>query len=169
MAKMRRHTRPEADFERLYMESYPIVYNYVRYRMGGDAEAEDVVAEAYLKAARAFDRFDPTRAKFSTWVVRIAVNCMNSHYRKQRPTAQLDEVPEGFSATADCAGEVADRDLRDRLLAALKPEEREIVLMKYRDGLRNVDISARLGMNESTVSTKLFNARAKMRASAEGD
>jgi len=166
---MRRHTDREGNFERLYRESYPIVYNYVRYRMAGDAEAEDVVAEAYLKAASAFDRFDPARAKFSTWVARIAVNCMNSHYRKQRPTAELDEVPEGLAATADCSGEVADRDQVTRLLAALEPEERELVLMKYRDGLRNVDISARLGMNESTVSTKLFNARAKMRACAEGN
>lgn len=55
------------------------MYNYVRVRMGSAYDAEDVVAEAYLKAARSFGSFDPGRAKFSTWVVRIASNCMNDH------------------------------------------------------------------------------------------
>ena len=77
----------EREFERLYRESYGLVYNYVRMRMGGADDAEDVVAEAYLKAARSFGAFDPARAKFSTWVVRIAANCMNDRWRRAREDA----------------------------------------------------------------------------------
>lgn len=158
----------EREFGRLYRESYPLVYNYVRCRMGDADAAEDVVAEAYLRAARAFRTFDPARAKFSTWVTQIAVNCMKDHYRRRRPEAALEDVPE--SAVAVCGGQedFADRDLADRLLGCLDAAERELVVMKYREGYRNVDIAAELGMNASTVSTVLARALAKMRAAAEG-
>lgn len=157
----------EREFERLYRESYGLVYNYVRCRMADDAATEDVVSEAFCKAARSFSKFDPARAKFSTWVVKIAVNCMNDHYRRVRPASCIDDVPEGAIAQPDAAAGVADRDLVDRLLGALDATERELVLMKYREGYRNVDIAAELGMNASTVATKLAGALAKMRAAYE--
>lgn len=149
------------------MESYGLVYNYVRYRMANDHATEDVVADAFLKAARAFDRFDPARSKFSTWVINIAINCMNSHYRKVRPTVALDDAP--LNATVDYgeADHVDDRDMVDRLLGCLDEDERRLVVMKYHEDKRNVDIAQELGMNASTVSTKLANALAKMRAAAE--
>ena len=141
------------------------MYNYVRSRMRDDDGAEDVVAEAYLKAARSFSRYDPTRAKFSTWVVRIAVNCMNDRWRRARPTACIDDVPESRLAQPDGTAAVDDRELVDRLLDVLDDRERDLVLMKYLLGYRNVDIAEELGMNASTVSTKLANALAKMRSS----
>lgn len=157
----------EREFERLYLESYGLVYGYVRARMTCDADTEDVVAEAFLKAARAFNRFDPSRSKFSTWVVTIARNCMVSHYRKERSSAALDDVPESFAAAEGGQSAVDDRDLALRLLSVLDDEERELVLLKYREGLRNVEIAKDLGMNASTVSTVLARAMTKMRGAAE--
>lgn len=157
----------EREFERLYRESYGLVYNYVRIRMANAEDAEDVVAEAYLRAARAFGTFDPTRAKFSTWVTKIAVNCMNSHYRKVRPTVALEAAPDAAIVAPDGQEELADRDLAMRLLGCLDAQERELVVMKYREGYRNVDIAAELGMNASTVSTMLARALGKMHEAAE--
>ena len=161
-----RATTRERDFERLYRESYAIVYNYVCYRMAGDGAVEDIVAEAFLRAARSFDKFDPSRAKFSTWVTTIASNCMYDYWRRTRPTSVLDEVPSDFLAQPDSTDALADRDLVGRLLSVLSHEEREMVVLKYHEGLRNVDIAAKLGKNASTVSTKLANALAKMRSAA---
>ena len=144
------------------------MYNYVRMRMGGDDGAEDVVAEAYLKAARSFSAFDPTRAKFSTWVAKIASNCMKDRWRRVRPSSRIDDVPEMSFSQPDSTAEVDDRDLVDKLLGALDETERDLVLMKYLLGYRNVDIAAELGMNASTVSTVLARALAKMRSFAEG-
>ena len=152
----------------MYLERYPFVYNYVRYRMANDSEAEGIVSEAYLLAARSFERFDPSRAKFSTWVITIAINCMRGYWRKQRPTVDLEEVPQVVFSVVGDESQVDDRDEVDMLLGVLDEEERELVLMKYRDGKRNVDIADELGMNQSTVSTKLFKAIGKMRAVREG-
>lgn len=154
---------PSEEFEQLYRESYGMVYNWVRYRMNDDAETEDIVAEAYMKAARAFDRFDSSRSKFSTWVITIAGNCMKSHWRKAKQTVALDDIPEAAFAQKGEQGAVDDRMLATRLLEVLDDSERELVFLKYYEGLRNVDIATRLDMNASTVSTRLSVAMAKMR------
>ena len=156
-------------FEDLFRESYGAVYNYVRYRMAGDDAAEDVVAEAFLRAARAFDRFDPSRAQFSTWVITIASNCMRDYWRRARPAVALEEIPENIYSQPDAAEAQASKDQIDRLLAILSSEERNLIVMKYREGYHNVEIAEKLGMNASTVSTKLFNAIAKMRSVIEED
>ena len=159
----------EQEFERLYYESYKAVYNYVRARMSCDADAEDVVAEAYLKAARAFSSFDPAKAKFVTWVTTIAKNCMISHFRKEHPVAALEDVPEGAFAIDGEQGSADDIMLAKQLLTCLDDEERELIALKYRAGMRNIDIAKALDMNPLTVSTKLARALEKMRCVAERD
>ena len=156
----------ERDFERLYRESYSTVYGWVRVRMSSDEDAQDVVSEAFLNAARAFGSFDPSRAKFSTWVTTIARNCMISHFRKERPAVALEDVPQSTCAVEGGQSAVDDRDFAYQLLALLDDTERALVLLKYREGLRNIDISRSLGMNPSTVSTKLSKSLVKMRDAA---
>ena len=142
------------------------MYNYIAYRMADVEATEDVVSEAFLLAARSFHRYDPSRAKFSTWVTSIAVNCVSTYYRKQRPTTDLESVPQAAVSVPGEQGEVDDREFVRQLLGVLDEEERELVALKYHEGKRNVDIAAELGMNASTVATKLSKALAKMRAYA---
>lgn len=157
----------KAAFERLYLDSYNQVYGYVRTHMRSDAEAEDVVAEAYLKAARAFDSYDPTRAKFSTWVTAIAKNSMISYLRKEHPHVGLEDAPDSAISAPEDQVHVDDLLFVKQLLTCLEHDERELIALKYQQGLRNVDIAKALDMNPSTVSTKLSNAIAKMRTVAE--
>ena len=154
----------EREFERLYRESYSLVFNYIAYRMPGSAAVEDVVADAFMQAARHFSDFDPSRAKFSTWVVSIAKNCVNGYYRKARPTVALENVSEASIAVDGGQDDVDNGHLVAQLLRALDDEERELVYLKYHLGMRNVEIAEELGMNASTLSTKLSRAMAKMRA-----
>lgn len=143
------------------------MFSYVRARMKSDADAEDIVAEAFLKAARSFSAFDPARAKFSTWMVTIARNCMISHFRKERATSALDDVPESVVAVEGGQSAVDDRELALQLLGVLDDDERALVLLKYREDMRNVDIAREMNMNPSTVSTVLARAIGKMRACVE--
>lgn len=153
-------------FERDYRESFALVYNYVFQRMSNREATEDVVAKAFLNAARFYHRFDSSRAKFSTWVISIARNCISDHYAHELSTSQLDDVPESAYAIDSHHDEVlGDRDLVARLLSSLDADERELVFLKYYEGKRNVEIAELLDINPSTVSTRLARALAKMRAS----
>lgn len=157
-----------AEFERLYRESYPMVYGRVLFRMCDEEAARDVTAEAFLRAARFFKRFDSSKAKFSTWVNAIAQNCIVDYYRKSRNYTPIEAVPESaFVSDEDHAGSVADADLAHRLLGMLDEEDREIVFMKYCEERTNAEIACTLDMNPSTVATRVQRALAKMRAVVE--
>lgn len=157
-----------AEFERLYRENYAFVYNYVNFRMAGSDAVEDVVAEAFCKAARAFGKFDAARAKFSTWVIAIVRNCIIDYWKKERVTVPLDDVPESVFSADDTYPKLnEDADYVRVLLSSIDEADRELVFFKYFEGKRNVDIARELGMNESTVATRLQRALLKMRAVAE--
>ncbi|MBQ9005441.1 MAG: sigma-70 family RNA polymerase sigma factor, partial [Atopobiaceae bacterium] len=120
--------------------------------------------EAFLRAARFYERFDPARAKFSTWVISIARNCISDYFDREVATAPIDEVPEGVFAQEDTqADRFDDINMLQKLLATLDDEEKELIYLKYYEGKRNVEIAEALGMNASTISTKLARAIAKMR------
>lgn len=155
-------------FERHYRESYQLVYNYVLRRMASREATEDVVADAFLNAARAYDRFDPSRAKFSTWVISIAHNCMRDWWAHHPAIEPIGAVPERVYVSSDGSVErLGDVDLAERLLRVLDDEERRLVFLKYYEERRNVEIAEELGMNASTVSTKLARAMAKMRTAID--
>lgn len=155
---------PKQTFERLYRESYPLVYNYIFRKVLDRTGAEDVTAEAFMRAARYFDRFDPSRAKFSTWVISIARNCLNDYYERSRPTSPLESVPETTYAFEDNDVEnILDADLAQKLLAVLDDDDRELMFLKFYEGKRNSEIAAELGINASTVSSRVARAIAKMR------
>lgn len=159
------------EFERLYRESYRRVYNFVYSRMLNRADAEDITSEAFLKAARAFDRFDPTRASFTTWVIAIARNCAASQLRRGHPEVAAADtwVDPDLAVTHDSYPSLDDdAQVASKLLAELDEEDRELVHLKFYEGMQNKQIGELLGMNPSTVGTKLHRAVARMRAAAEG-
>ena len=157
-----------AEFERLYRESYPMVYGRMLFQMRDEEAARDVTSEAFLRAARYFEGFDPSRAKFSTWVIAIARNCMVDYYRAHKAHASIEDVDESALAMeGDHSDHVVDADLARRLLAVLDEEDRAIVFMKFCEGWSNTEIAQELDMKPSTVATRVQRALAKMRAAGE--
>ena len=62
----------EADWDSLYAELLPGVYNYFRYRVGPGPEAEDLTSETFVRAWQARDRYRSDLGAFSTWLYTIA-------------------------------------------------------------------------------------------------
>ena len=62
-------------------------------RLTRDAStAEDMAQEAFVRAWKAIDRFDPGRARLTTWLYRIVANLCRDHQRRVRP----ETLPDGF-------------------------------------------------------------------------
>lgn len=160
---------PLGEFERLYRQSYPLVYNYVRRTVLDPHITEDVVSEAFTRAAQYYSSFDPERSKFSTWVISIARNCVNNHFRTAGPVVPVVDVSAPDIDEAVDTDEALHEALEaERALSVLEPKDREMVHMKYFEGLRNTDIAESLGMKPSTVSTRLARALAKMHDALSG-
>jgi RNA polymerase sigma-70 factor (ECF subfamily) len=119
--------------------------------VGSTAEAEDVAQEAMVRVWENAARFDPTRAKFSTWCYRIIVNLALSQ-RRRPTTLVLDAALEVADPGEDAEARIAAREAQADVVAALDamPERQRaaLVLVYYEemsaaDAAEVLDISTR--------------------------
>ncbi len=138
------------------------------------ALAEDLAQESFIKAFRHLDRFDETR-KFSSWLFKIAHNTTLDHLRRHNPeTVALDaqtrdgeeswEVLEAPGTTApDRRAESSELLVAlERALARLPPHYREILLLRFREGLAYQELAEALDLNLGTVKIQIHRARKRL-------
>lgn len=133
--------------------------------LGDMALAEDAAQETFLKVYRQFSTFRQESAE-KTWMVRIAINtCKDmrraSWFRRVDRSVTLDMVPEPL-----CDFDPADDTLITSIMA-LPPRLKDVVLLKYYQGLGLQQIAGVLGIPVGTVSTRLNAAKKKLRAKLE--
>jgi RNA polymerase sigma-70 factor (ECF subfamily) len=167
-ARMEARSVPVAqpDWDAVYAEELPGVYNFFRYRVGDGPVAEDLTSMTFEKAWRARARYRRDLAGFRTWLMSIARNVAVDHFRAARPHAPLEaaaEIPSG-PTPEDLAVERSDRDRLGRLLATLPARESELVALKYGAGLTNRAIAGLTGLSESNVGTLLHRVVLDLRA-----
>ena len=156
----------EADWDALYADQLPHVYNYFRYRVGDGAMAEDLTSLTFEKAWVARHRYRRDLAGFSTWLMTIARNVAIDHHRRRRDHAPL-EAAEHVAGGDDPHRELERRETFEhlsRLLAGLPERDRELVSLKYGAELTNRAIAKQLKLTETNVGTLLHRAVTKLRA-----
>ena len=161
----------EVDWEAVYREELPRVYNFFLYRTGDERQAEDLTAETFEKAWRNRGRYRHDLAAFSTWLFTIARHAAIDAARRSRPEIPLETVRE---AAAD---ETVEGSLQQRLdferlsilLARLPDRERELVALKYGAGLTNRAIARLSGLSESNVGTILHRVTQGLRLAWEAE
>lgn len=158
------------DWDALFAEQLPRVYNFFRYRVGPGAVAEDLTAVTFEKAWAARERYRRDRAAFGTWLFAVARNVAVDHHRSARPHVPLDEAVE--VAAGDTPEEIAERrsdeDRLGRLLARRTDRERELLSLKYGAECTNREIARMTGLSESNVGTILHRAVQALRADWDG-
>jgi RNA polymerase sigma-70 factor (ECF subfamily) len=133
----------DLDWEAVYSELLPRVYNFFRYRVGDGLQAEDLTATTFEKAWRSRQSYRRNLAAFSTWVFAIAHNTATDYYRKQNRQVPLETVRDQVTfdspdATALMKG---DLDHLNYLLSQLPARERELVALKYGADMTNREIA----------------------------
>ncbi|OGR84242.1 MAG: hypothetical protein A2901_06840 [Elusimicrobia bacterium RIFCSPLOWO2_01_FULL_54_10] len=132
----------------------------------GDSQAEDAAQEAFLKAYNNLVRFEQ-KSKFSTWLYRIASNhCLDMTSKiKLKREDSLDAIVENkgesadFREAEDFVRGLEDRDTVRRLLDAVSPQARAILLLREAEGLSCDEIAETLEISLDTVKVRLFRAR----------
>lgn len=150
----------EAAFRALYRRHSPTVYGFVLRLVGGDVhEAEDILQETWLRAARALGKFRWESA-LSSWISGIALNRVREMARKKkRSLVEVDGEWEMPVAAAD-AGKRIDLE---RALALLPPGFRTVLVLHDVEGYTHQEIGDRLGITDGTSKSQLHGARKAMR------
>ncbi|MDY7039876.1 MAG: RNA polymerase sigma factor [Chloroflexota bacterium] len=152
---------PQA-FKQLYDHYFPRLYAYVSYRVGRAQDAEDLVAETFLKVAEEIGHFEwRHEGSFAAWLFCIAHNLISNFYRqgqRRKEPLPLEELPELQASTLLPEEAVLQKEkfayLR-RLIGTLSPRRQEVITLKFFGGLRNREIAEVLGLDERTVASYL--------------
>ena len=107
----------DADWEALYAEQLPRVYNFFRYRVGHGPEAEDLTSLTFEKAWAARHQYRRDLAAFGTWLYAIARNVAHDHYRRGRrhePLEAAADVAAHGPTPEELAVERSERERRYR-------------------------------------------------------
>jgi RNA polymerase sigma-70 factor, ECF subfamily len=131
--------------------------------LGNREDAQDAAQEAFIDAFRAIKNFDKTR-KFYPWFYVLLRNRCFKMTAKRRETETVEELEiiaprYGLALTEQIALETA--------LLALSKEEREIITLKYLDGLSYDEIAEHLQIPRGTVMSRLFHARKQLQTKLE--
>ena len=153
------------DWDAVYREQMPRVFNYFRYRGLDRATAEDLTSATFEKAWRARDRYSQDRAAVSTWLLAIARNVAIDHFRRSRPEVPLAEDAATDEETPETAALRAGQSRRlTELMRSLPERERELLALKYGADATNRSIATLTGLSESNVGTILHRTVAELRA-----
>jgi RNA polymerase sigma-70 factor (ECF subfamily) len=167
-------TRLPPDFEEWFREHRPTVYRYVRFRLATREAAEDVTSEVFMKALRALDRYDPSRASPRTWLLRIARNAVTDHLRSLRRRSSLhvslDRVPDLVADVPTQEERVLREERIEMILNAnrsLRPADQEILSLRYGAGLDNQEIAEALNISGNAVAVRVHRALARLKQTVE--
>lgn len=147
-----------------YNEYKHKIYSYFLYRIGYDRKmAEDLTSEVFLKALKHFDDFDQSKP-FQAWIFRISHNHLVNYYKTAKRELSLTQV-EDFVGTVDTgASERLELARVLKIIETMDDTDREILLMRYVQGLTNAEIAESLDKEEGAVRTQLSRSLAKLRA-----
>ena len=173
-------SRPDdsAEFEQLMRRHNRMLFRTARAILHDDAEAEDVLQEAYIKAYGAMGSFRG-EAKVSTWLARIVANEALQRLRKQNrrgaivplhpgvDVEEINEIPEGsMSKTPESSAERAEmRKLLEKRIDALPDAYRPVFMLRAVEEMSVEEIAEVLHIPAATVRTRFFRARSLLRES----
>jgi len=146
----------------LCAEFYPRVLRFMHYRVG-PRFAEDLAAEVFLKVVRAIGT---QSGSFPAWLFRIAANVVTDHFRAsatQREASMTEAVLESVASRDQPAAAVAHKLDIARALEQLTDDQRELVTLKFIEGLSNADIGEITGRSPEAIRVLQFRALAAMR------
>jgi RNA polymerase sigma-70 factor (ECF subfamily) len=153
-------------FESLLHEHRRIVFKVAGLYSRSAADRDDLVQEISAQLWRSFGGYDPARAKFSTWMYRIALNVAISQARRWPEADRFEPLDAHHLETVGGGEGIAEADERLVALYAfigqLDPLNRALILL-YLEDRSYTEMATILGLSETNVATKLGRIKQKLR------
>jgi RNA polymerase sigma-70 factor, ECF subfamily len=159
-------------FEILMRRYNQRLYRVSRVILRDDAEAEDVMQDAYVRAYEHLHQF-AGKAAFSTWLTRIAIHEALARKRRRGRQQELDALPmngESMSIMKSSApgpeettASTQARELLEQAIEKLPETYRTVVVLREVEDMSVADTAASLGVTEAVVKTRLHRAHAMLR------
>jgi len=156
----------EAAWAEIYERHKQNIYRYIYYRVSNASLAEDLTQEVFLRALESIDSFAFRGIGLSSWLYRIARNLVIDHYRRQPERAELP-LEEGLLAAAE-EDLGRQQELREAL-DCLTDEQREVVILRFVNGLSTAEVAQVLDKSEGAVKSLQHRALAALGRILKGE
>lgn len=145
-------------FDLLYQHYLDPVHAYLRSRTTTPEEAADLTQQVFLQALDALPRYHG--GSFAAWLFRIARNTATDAHRRRWPTMSWDQLPVTAYPIApddvEASALASESQVRLRqLVAALTPDKRELLMLRFAAGLRTAEIAVVLGKTDASIRQQL--------------
>jgi RNA polymerase sigma factor (sigma-70 family) len=152
---------------------YPLIMRIVRTRRPRRVAEEDLAQEIFLKMFTRLEQYQGN-VPFTHWVSRIAVTTCIDHLRAQqrRPEFRWADLSETEAEVldnvltnerdVDAGDALASRELVEKLLSQVKPEDRMVLQLLDLEQKSLAEISAITGWNTTLIKVRAFRARRKL-------
>jgi RNA polymerase sigma-70 factor (ECF subfamily) len=148
-------------FARLYECYYQDIYNYIYFRVPDVSQAEDLTSEVFIKALESIDSFTFRGFPFSSWLFRIARNLMVDYFRGHPEPVDLPLEEETLPAERG-PSDIFERKLTQqrlaRALSNLTEDQQQVVILRFVDGLSNMEVAQVLGKSEGAIKSLQYRA-----------
>lgn len=150
----------------IYDQYSPAIYAYALRLLGDEMQAEDCVAEVFARLLRALKAGQGPQDHLQAYLYRVAHNWITDTYRRQ-PLPPL-ELPESLPENEELQPESSaqQRQQQERIRAALRrlpPEQRQVVMLRFYQGLSSEETAAALQKTEGAVKAMQHRALASLR------
>jgi RNA polymerase sigma-70 factor, ECF subfamily len=157
---------PEA-FRVIYERYYKPIFLFVLHRVGEKEQCADITSQVFLKALVNLQKFTFRGLPFSSWLYRIAVNECNSYFRQnKRSRVVVLEEAHMEHLYDDMFGENFHEEIRAKLpivLEKLKPDELQVVELRYLEGRPFREVAEILNITETYAKVRTYRILEKMK------
>jgi RNA polymerase sigma-70 factor, ECF subfamily len=137
------------------------VYRYIRFTVGNQAEADDILQEVFLRVLQSWNRFKH-KSSSKTWLWAIANNCIRENFRKRKRVYNNVALNDDFRD--DTTGDPMLALQLEESLKCLSVTQRQVFVERIIHEKRTAETAEELGWSESRVRTTLHRATKKMQA-----
>lgn len=149
----------------------PRLKAWLMHRGAASDAAEDIVQDVLVAVWRKADKYDETKAKFSTWIYSLTRNRWIDRARKESRSEPTS--PSDLARLLDAPAPAADSDYNrkeaskavHREMALLSPEQKQVLHLAFFEGLSHAQIAERTGLPLGTVKSRI---RAPLKKMQEG-
>lgn len=157
-----RAKKNKEDYEALYRKYADKIYNYFWYRVGHQKDvAEDLMQETFVRAFNHLPKFQTRGYSYLTYLLTIAHNVLVNYNRTPRalPLEAVGDIP---AEITDELERKSEAEILWRAIQQLSDNEKDILLMKYKQHMQIKDIARVMNKSENAVKLILSRVRKKL-------
>src|SRR3989339_105988 len=147
---------------------YRIVFSFVK----NEADTDEIVQQTFFNAFKSYKNFEG-RSSVETWLIRIAINNVRTHFRKRKffsifqvfsdAEEEIKELKDNSRSAEEVFKNKMISDKVNKAIGNLPARQKEVFVMKHLNGLQISEIAGILGIAEGSVKANIFKAMNNLR------